>query len=110
MTDEQNKFADTYHMKKLRFTPKAGVLELAAGDYICTAALYKWEPNEATLFAILGQGGPPNWISIQMMPDELETKLALFEVLPDDEDVEKYKQSMLEAQQLLKQRMEKEKK
>lgn len=104
MFTSQEEFESKYHYKKLKFTPKEGVLHgFPEGDYICTAALWKFDPDGATILAVAGKG-PGNWITIHMAEETMEAQLACFEILPDDEDCERFKLMMKEAQELVKKR------
>ena len=104
MFSNQKEFQSKYHYKKLRFTPKDGVLHgFPEGDYICTAALWKHDPDGATILAVAGKG-PGNWITIHMAEETTEAQLSCFEVLPDDDDCIEFRQKMGELQEKIQEK------
>jgi hypothetical protein len=109
MFTSQEEFEKKYHYKKLKFTPREGVLlGFPEGEYICTACLWKHDPDGASIMAVAGKG-PGNWITIHMAESTMDAQLECFEVLPDDSDTEAFKNMMAEAVSRIKQREDKAK-
>ena len=81
-TKESNEFAEKYLNKMVRY--KGGHWGIPLKDYKVTAALYKYEEGNVTIFAVMSPDWHPpdnlEWFTIKLNENELQ-HLELFEIL-----------------------------
>jgi len=79
MNEEQKAFETKWHEKIVR--PKGVHYQIPQTEYLVSAALYKWDPGDITIFAIVGPDGPPNWFTIKVAPEDLHWIEEDFEIV-----------------------------
>jgi hypothetical protein len=64
----QEEFAKKWHKK---IVVPIGKYEIPIKEYYVTAALYKYDPDDITVFAILGMDNS-DWLTFKLTPEEVE--------------------------------------
>lgn len=75
-------FEEQWHGKRVR--PKLAYYEIPDTTYVVTAALYQYESDNETIFAIRSERYTlenKEWYTIRMGKDEFEARIADFEII-----------------------------
>lgn len=80
---DKDLFAESFHGKIVR--AKGEYFEaIPPGEYLCTAALYEFDPDDVTILALLHHTyskDNPQWYTVKITKEEFKVAIRDFEIL-----------------------------